>query len=205
VRVLPYGSQAVLAELDSLERVYGLVAALRREKPAGVTELIPAARTVLVRFDPEVISGPALATWLRRRRPRPVAWSSDRTVELPIIYDGPDLPEVTTLTGLESAEVVERHLKSRYVVAFCGFAPGFGYLVGGDPALRVPRRDTPRSRVPAGSVALAGEYTGVYPRAMPGGWQLIGRSEATLWDEQRDPPALLSPGTQVVFVPETAR
>jgi KipI family sensor histidine kinase inhibitor len=205
VRVLPYGSRAVLAELDSLERVYGLVAALRREKPAGVTELIPAARTVLVRFDPEVISGPALATWLRRRRPRPVAWSSDRTVELPIIYDGPDLPEVTTLTGLESAEVVERHLKSRYVVAFCGFAPGFGYLVGGDPALRVPRRDTPRSRVPAGSVALAGEYTGVYPRAMPGGWQLIGRSEATLWDEQHDPPALLSPGTQVVFVPETAR
>jgi KipI family sensor histidine kinase inhibitor len=205
VRVLPYGSRAVLAELDSLERVYGLVAALRREKPAGVIELIPAARTVLVRFDPEVISGPALATWLRRRRPRPVAWSSDRTVELPIIYDGPDLPEVTTLTGLESAEVVERHLKSRYVVAFCGFAPGFGYLVGGDPALRVPRRDTPRSRVPAGSVALAGEYTGVYPRAMPGGWQLIGRSEATLWDEQHDPPALLSPGTQVVFVPETAR
>jgi KipI family sensor histidine kinase inhibitor len=205
VRVLPYGSRAVLAELDSLERVYGLVAALRREKPAGVTELIPAARTVLVRFDPEVISGPALATWLRRRRPRPVAWSSDRTVELPIIYDGPDLPEVTTLTGLEPAEVVERHLKSRYVVAFCGFAPGFGYLVGGDPALRVPRRDTPRSRVPAGSVALAGEYTGVYPRAMPGGWQLIGRCEATLWDEQRDPPALLSPGTQVVFVRETAR
>jgi KipI family sensor histidine kinase inhibitor len=205
VRVLPYGSRAVLAELDSLERVYGLVAALRREKPAGVTELIPAARTVLVRFDPEVISGPALATWLRRRRPRPVAWSSDRTVELPIIYDGPDLPEVATLTGLEPAEVVERHLKSRYVVAFCGFAPGFGYLVGGDPALRVPRRDTPRSRVPAGSVALAGEYTGVYPRAMPGGWQLIGHCEATLWDEQRDPPALLSPGTQVVFVPETAR
>jgi KipI family sensor histidine kinase inhibitor len=195
----------VLAELDSLERVYGLVAALRREKPAGVTELIPAARTVLVRFDPEVISGPALATWLRRRRPRPVAWSSDRTVELSVIYDGPDLPEVTALTGLEPDDVVERHLKCRYVVAFCGFAPGFGYLIGGDPALRVPRRDTPRSRVPAGSVALAGEYTGVYPRAMPGGWQLIGRCEATLWDEQRDQPALLSPGTQVVFVPETAR
>jgi 5-oxoprolinase (ATP-hydrolysing) subunit B len=205
VRVLPYGSRAVLAELDSLERVYGLVAALRREKPTGVTELIPAARTVLVRFDPEVISGPALATWLRRRRPRPVAWSSDRTVELPIIYDGPDIPEVSTLTGLKPDEVVERHLEGRYVVAFCGFAPGFGYLVGGDSALRVPRRDTPRSRVPPGSVALAGEYTGVYPRAMPGGWQLIGRCEATLWDEQRDPPALLTPGTQVVFVPETAR
>jgi KipI family sensor histidine kinase inhibitor len=195
----------VLAELDSQERVYGLVAALRREELEGVTELIPAARTVLVQFDPEVISGQALATWLRRRRPRPVAWSSDRTVELSVRYDGPDLPEITALTGLEPAEVVERHLKGRYVVAFCGFAPGFGYLVGGDPALRVPRRDTPRSRVPAGSVALAGEYTGVYPRAMPGGWQLIGRCEATLWDDQRDPPALLSPGTQVVFVPETAR
>jgi KipI family sensor histidine kinase inhibitor len=195
----------VLAELDSQERVYGLVASLRREQVEGVTELIPAARTVLIRFDPEVISGQALATRLRRRRPRPVAWSSNRTVELPVVYDGPDLSEVSTLTGLEPADVVERHLKGRYVVAFCGFAPGFGYLVGGDLALRVPRRDTPRSRVPAGSVALAGEYTGVYPRAMPGGWQLIGRCEATLWDEQRDPPALLSPGTQVVFVPESAR
>jgi KipI family sensor histidine kinase inhibitor len=205
VRVLPYGSRAVLAEVDSLERVYGLVAALRREALGGVTELIPAARTVLVRFDPDVISGPALATWLRRRRPRPLAWASDRTVELPVVYDGPDLPEVATLTSLEPAEVMERHLKGRYAVAFCGFAPGFGYLVGGDPALRVPRRDTPRSQVPAGAVALAGEYTGVYPRAMPGGWQLIGRSEAALWDAQRDPPALLSPGTQVVFVPETAR
>jgi KipI family sensor histidine kinase inhibitor len=205
VRVLPYGSRAVLAEVDSLERVYGLVTTLRREALEGVTELIPAARTVLVRFDPDVISGPALETWLRRRRPRPLAWGSDRTVELPVVYDGPDLPEVAALTSLEPAEVMERHLKGHYVVAFCGFAPGFGYLVGGDPALRVPRRDTPRSQVPAGAVALAGEYTGVYPRAMPGGWQLIGRSEAALWDVQRDPPALLSPGTQVVFVPETAR
>ncbi len=109
-------------------------------------------------------------------------------------------PEIAQLTGLGVDEVIRRHQRAEYVVAFVGFAPGFGYLVGGDPALRVPRRSTPRTRVPAGSVALAGEFTGVYPREGPGGWQLIGRTEAVLWDLDRQPPALLAPGTRVRFV-----
>lgn len=193
----------MLADLDSLERVHGLVAALQKEPVNGITELVPGARTVLVKFDPDVVAGPALAAWLRRRRPRPVGWSSDRAVEIPVVYDGPDIADVAVLTGLDAEEVIDRHARGRYTVAFCGVAPGFCYLVGGEPALRVPRRATSRTRVPSGAVALAGEYTCVYPRPMPGRWQLIGRSEAVLWDIDRDPPALLMPGTQVVFVRES--
>ena len=117
-----------------------------------------------------------------------------------MVYDGEDLPDVARTTGLGQREVVERHLRAEYVVAFCGFAPGFAYLSGGDPALRVSRRNSPRTRVPAGSVGLADEFTGVYPRQMPGGWQLIARTDVVLWDLDRDPPALLPPGTRVRFV-----
>ncbi len=203
MRLLPYGGRAVLVELDSVERVYGLVTALQRNPVDGVTEVVPAARTVLVKFDPDLVTGPALAERLKRRRPRAAPWSAESSVELRVVYDGPDLAEVAMLTGLEPEDVVDRHARADYTVAFCGFAPGFGYLVGGDPLLRVPRRPSPRTQVPGGSVALAADYTGIYPRTMPGGWQLIGRTDAVLWDIKRDPPALLSPGTRVVFVPET--
>jgi KipI family sensor histidine kinase inhibitor len=115
-------------------------------------------------------------------------------------YDGEDLPEVARMCGLTEREVAVRHLEATYLVAFCGFAPGFAYLTGGDPVLRVPRRADPRTRVPAGAVGLADEFTGVYPRPMPGGWQLIGRTDAVLWDLGREPPALLLPGTRVRFV-----
>ena len=108
---------------------------------------------------------------------------------------------MAALTGLTGAEVVRRHAGREWTVAFCGFAPGFAYLTGGDPALRVPRRDTPRTAVPAGSVGLADGFSGAYPRRMPGGWQLIGRTDAVLWDLDRQPPALLPPGTRVRFVP----
>jgi KipI family sensor histidine kinase inhibitor len=120
-------------------------------------------------------------------------------VEIPVTYDGPDLAEVARLTGLPADEVVRRHAAAEYVVAFSGFAPGFGYLTGLPAELRVPRRDSPRTAVPAGSVAVAGEFTGVYPRRSPGGWQLLGRTDAVLWDPERDPPALLVPGTRVRF------
>ena len=109
-------------------------------------------------------------------------------------YDGPDLDEVARLTGLTHAEVVAAHTGTPWRVAFGGFAPGFAYLVGGDPRLHVPRRDRPRPSVPAGSVGLAGEFSGVYPRSSPGGWQLLGTTDAVLWDADRDPPALLAPG-----------
>jgi KipI family sensor histidine kinase inhibitor len=120
-------------------------------------------------------------------------------VEVPVRYDGEDLPEVARLTGLEPEEVVRRHTAPLYTVAFLGFSPGFPYLVGLDPALAVPRRDSPRTSIPAGSVGLAGDQTGIYPTASPGGWRLIGRTEVILFDPGRDPPALLGPGDRLRF------
>jgi KipI family sensor histidine kinase inhibitor len=119
---------------------------------------------------------------------------------VPVVYDGEDLHDVAGLTSLSVQEVVLRHAAPEYVVAFLGFAPGFPYLVGLDPALHVPRRPTPRTRVPVGSVGLAGPQTGIYPTASPGGWQLIGRTDRVLFDERRDPPALLAAGDRLRFV-----
>ena len=113
----------------------------------------------------------------------------------------PDLPAVAAETGLTHDEVIGRHARGRYVVAFCGFAPGFAYLTGLDPQLHVPRLSEPRTRVPAGAVGIADEFTGVYPRPSPGGWRLLGRTAATLWDVERKPPALLVPGARVRFRP----
>ena len=120
-------------------------------------------------------------------------------VEIPVRYDGEDLDEVAQLTGLDPSEVVRRHTAPTYTVAFLGFSPGFPYLVGLDPALEVPRLDTPRTSIPAGSVGLAGTQTGIYPTASPGGWRLIGRTEATLFDPARDPPSRLAPGGRLRF------
>ena len=119
---------------------------------------------------------------------------------MPVRYDGPDLADVAELTGLDEAEVVARHTAGSYRSGFCGFAPGFAYLTGLDESLHVPRRDDPRTKVPAGSVGLADEFTAIYPRDSPGGWQLIGSTDITVWDLDRDPPALLVPGTPVRFV-----
>ena len=202
VRALPAGTSAVLIELDSLEQVMGLDAALRNTPPAGTVDLVPAARTVLVVFDAATTTAERVAADVSGRQITPVAERQGPLVEVPVVYDGEDLAEVAELSGLSEEELIARHLQSEYRVAFCGFAPGFAYLVGGDPALRVPRRHSPRTAVPAGSVALADEFTGVYPREMPGGWQLIGRTDAVLWDLDRDPPALLPPGTRVRFVRE---
>jgi KipI family sensor histidine kinase inhibitor len=116
-----------------------------------------------------------------------------------VTYDGADLAEVARLSGLTTAQVIAAHTATPLRVGFGGFAPGFAYLVGGDPRLHVPRRAEPRTRVPAGSVGLAGEFSGVYPRESPGGWQLIGRTDAALWDVTRDKPALLTPGMWVQF------
>src|SRR5699024_2039294 len=123
----------------------------------------------------------------------------DPAVTVAVAYDGPDLDDVATATGLAPEEVIAAHTGTEWTVAFTGFAPGFGYLVGGDRRLNVPRRDAPRTAVPAGSVGLAGSFSGVYPRPSPGGWQLIGRTDARLWQPDRDPPALLRPGMTVRF------
>jgi KipI family sensor histidine kinase inhibitor len=165
-----------------------------------VVELVPGYRTVLVVADPAragVLD--ELAAALPDLELPPADEVAGEPVEIPVSYDGEDLPEVASLTGLEAEEVVRRHTAPEYTVAFLGFSPGFPYLVGLDPALEVPRRDTPRTSIPAGSVGLAGSQTGIYPTASPGGWQLIGRTEVTLFDPERDPPALLAPGSRLRF------
>jgi 5-oxoprolinase (ATP-hydrolysing) subunit B len=199
VRLLPCGERAVLAELDDLDAVLGLHAALAEAPPSGVTELVPAARTVLVRFDPARTDARTLGEALRAAEWTPGARADGEVVEIAVTYDGEDLEEVAGLAGLSAQEVVRRHRDGEYVAAFCGFAPGFAYLDGLDPALHVPRRDSPRERVPPGAVAVADRFTAVYPSASPGGWRLLGRSDARLWDVERDPPALLAPGTRVRF------
>jgi KipI family sensor histidine kinase inhibitor len=184
-----------------LEEVLGMSAALREDVPEGVIDVVPAARTVLVRFDRSRTTAAELAAALRRLRFRPVRSSAaEPEVELPVTYDGADLEDVGRITGLGPEGVVAAHTATPWTVAFCGFMPGFGYLVSGAATPRVPRRADPRTRVPAGSVALADRYTGVYPRSSPGGWQLIGRTDRTLWDADADPPALLRPGVRVRFV-----
>lgn len=194
------GRDALLLDCGSTERVRAVAAAARRRRADGLLrcdEVVPGAATVLLDgvADLEDVRA-GLDGW-------DLVDSGDvagRLVELPVTYDGPDLAEVARLTGLDEAEVVERHRGAAYEVAFCGFAPGFAYLSGLPDVLHVPRRSEPRSRVPAGAVGLAGEYCGVYPRASPGGWQLVARTEAAVWDLARDEPALLQPGAGVRFV-----
>jgi KipI family sensor histidine kinase inhibitor len=200
VRLRPAGERGLLVEVDELETVHRLHAALRDLDPPGVVELVPGYRTLLVVAEPAragVLD--ELAAGLPELELPPAEALAGEPVEIPVSYDGQDLPEVASLTGLEATEVVRRHTAPEYTVAFLGFSPGFPYLVGLDPALEVPRRDTPRTSIPAGSVGLAGTQTGIYPTASPGGWQLIGRTEMTLFDPGRDPPALLAPGGRLRF------
>jgi KipI family sensor histidine kinase inhibitor len=198
-RVLAAGDEAVLLEFESAQEVEAAHRALCAAALRGVVELVPAARTILAAYDPALITPEAIAAAARRDAAPAPAESASASVRIPVRYDGPDLEELSTLTGLPAAELVRRHTGPEYVVAFCGFAPGFAYLTGLDPVLRLPRRATPRTRVPAGSVAVADEFTGVYPAQSPGGWHLLGRTDAVLWDVRRDPPALLAPGTRVRF------
>ncbi|TVT61582.1 5-oxoprolinase subunit PxpB [Amycolatopsis rhizosphaerae] len=199
MNILQCGSEALLVDVDGIDAVLGLYAALSDRLPEGVTELVPAARTLLVCFDPAVIPAQELADLLAGTEPVPAEAVRGELVEIPVYYDGADLAEVGEHTGLGEHGVVELHTAAEYTVAFSGFAPGFGYLTGLDRQLHLPRRAIPRTHVPAGAVAIAGEFTGVYPRSSPGGWQLIGRTEVPLWDPARRPPALLRPGTRVRF------
>lgn len=202
MRLLPYGDRALLVELDDGEQALGLAAALRADPPAALDELVPAARTVLLTAA-EGHGVPALREAVQRLGASATAVAetpSDEVIEIPVVYDGPDLDDVARLTGLDAAEVVAAHTGQTWRVAFGGFAPGFGYLLGEDDRLHVPRREESRTRVPAGAVGLAGEYSGVYPRESPGGWQLIGHTDLAMFDLDRDPAALLRPGVAVRFV-----
>ncbi|MFD9820640.1 5-oxoprolinase subunit PxpB [Streptomyces violascens] len=206
MRTLPVGEHALLIELENGEAAGALHAELLRRRAAGtlppVKEIVPAARTVLL----DGITDPrALAAQLTTWRIPPLEAGAQETVEISVRYDGPDLADVAALWEVSEQEAVRIHSAAEFRVAFCGFAPGFAYLTGLGEEYAVPRRDTPRTSVPAGSVALAGPYTGVYPRPSPGGWQLIGSTDAALWDPHREPAALLTPGTRVRFVPRAAR
>ena len=199
MRLLRCGPDAVLVEVAGRDQVLGLRAALRRAEPDGVGELIPAARTLLIRYDGNRWNGERIESLLAELPAEYPEREESREQVVPVRYDGADIDEVAELSGLSAREVVQRHLATEYTVAFCGFVPGFAYLTGLDPALRLPRRETPRTQVPAGSVAIADEYTGVYPRSSPGGWRLIGRTDLPVWDLGRDPVTLLPPGTRVRF------
>ncbi|SDO54768.1 sensor histidine kinase inhibitor, KipI family [Nakamurella panacisegetis] len=206
MRILACGERAVLAELGDLAEVMSLDRVLRATSPPGVIDVVPAARTVLVRFDPEVVNAQEISAWITRAKGDPgtaevhLVAPPGATIVIPVRYDGEDLTSVAAACGLTPAEVITLHTESEFTVAFCGFAPGFAYLAGVPDILRVARRPTPRTRVPAGSVALADEFSAVYPQASPGGWQLIGHTELTVFDVDGEIPAPLTPGTRVRFV-----
>jgi KipI family sensor histidine kinase inhibitor len=193
--VLDYGDHALLLQCGSTADVLAWAAALRAAALPGVVDIVPASRTVLVKLD-----GPRQR--LRKLRVTPdAAAPADRRADvvIDVVYDGPDLAEVASHTGLTTAQVINAHTGTPWRVCFAGALPGFAYLVGGDPRLRVPRPSEPRTSVPAGSVALAGEFSVISPRQSPGGWQVIGHTDAVLWDIEQPSPALLTQGIWVQF------
>ena len=205
MRFLPVTLHSLLVELADLDETLALLESLQRTPLVGVEELVPAARTILVRYQPSATSAAALVQQIAQRDLSQRTARAGTLVEIPVHYTGEDLAEVAQLLGISPQEVVRRHTGSEYTVAFTGFAPGFAYLSGGDPSLNVPRRSTPRTRLPAGSVGLAGTFSGVYPQASPGGWQIIGTTPVAMWDIQRAQPALLQPGYRVRFVDVTTQ
>ncbi|MFD7023219.1 carboxyltransferase domain-containing protein [Promicromonospora sukumoe] len=204
MRVLTARDDALLVELDDLDQAVALYESLLADPVRGVGTPVPGARTLLVPFRPSAVSAPDLAAELRARPLERGVRTTAQTVEIPVLYDGADLAKVAELLGWSTDELVRRHTGAAWTVGFVGFAPGFAYLTSDDPELVVPRRSSPRTRVPAGSVALAGPYSGVYPRESPGGWQLLGRTDAPVWDVTRERPALLLPGDTVRFTPTAA-
>jgi KipI family sensor histidine kinase inhibitor len=203
--VTDYGDQALLLEFDSTAEVLAWNDVLREADLLGVVDIVPASRTVLIKLDGPRYQGVArqqlsklrLAPETALEATAPVNGRADVVID--VVYDGADLDEVAELTGLSRRDVIAAHTETPWRVGFAGFAPGFAYLVGGDERLNVPRRSEPRTKVPVGSVGLAGEFSGVYPRESPGGWQLIGCTDADLWNVDREQPALLTPGQWVQF------
>jgi KipI family sensor histidine kinase inhibitor len=201
VRCLPMGEAALLVCCDDLATVRRLDAALTAAALPWVAETVPAYDSVLVVGRPGC--GPdldALAGELPSWQLPDVPVIHGAAVLIDVVYDGQDLADVCALTGLAAAEVVRRHTAVDYTVAFVGFSPGFPYLLGLDPVLRVPRLDSPRTAVPPGSVGIGGDQTGVYPTSTPGGWRLVGRTSTALFDPAREPASLLQAGDTVRFV-----
>jgi KipI family sensor histidine kinase inhibitor len=202
MKIRPVGTQALLVELEDLGQVQALHAALLEQRAAGelpaLVDIVPAARTVLLDGvdDPAAMAGAVAACPLAPVAPPDVG----PVIEIAVVYDGEDLPWLAEQWGTTVPGAVALHSGAALRAAFCGFSPGFTYLVGLPERCHVPRRSRPRPQVPAGAVALAGEFTGVYPRPSPGGWHLIGHTEAVMWDPSRPEPALVAPGAGVRFV-----
>jgi KipI family sensor histidine kinase inhibitor len=196
VEFIPVGRGAVLVEVSGSDQALSLASWARAARVPAV-EIVPAAATVL--FD-DVGDVDGLEGLLDGWDPAGTPAAGD-LVEIAVVYDGDDLDDVAERWGTDPDGVVERHADIEYVVAFCGFSPGFAYLAGLPDELAVPRLDSPRAKVPAGAVGLAGSWCAAYPTASPGGWRLIGRTDAPLWDAGREHPALLPPGTRVRFRP----
>ncbi|WP_347266896.1 urea amidolyase family protein [Paracoccus sp. (in: a-proteobacteria)] len=199
LRLLPAGSDGLLVELADLPAMLALLEALRAAPPEGITDIVPGARTLLLRFDPLALNPKALAAHLHTLDLTAACPPQGQLHDIPVIYDGEDLAEVAAHLGCSVPELIARHQAATFTVAFTGFAPGFAYMTSDDPALDVPRRKVPRKRIPAGSVALAGVFGGIYPSDSPGGWQLLGRTPVPMWDLMRARPALLAPGDRVRF------
>ncbi|GAB3310495.1 5-oxoprolinase subunit PxpB [Epidermidibacterium keratini] len=198
VSVLPYGERAVLLQTASVAESLGVYTSVKELGLDGVEDVVPASRTVLVTFTQPALLQTALPA-LRAIEPDEHEHEDAGEATIEVVYDGEDLADVADMTGMSVDEVIEVHSSTTYTVAFLGFAPGFAYLTGLDERLHMPRRPSPRTKVPRGSVAMAGPFTAVYPHDSPGGWQLLGRSDAPLWDLDRAEPSLLRPGMQVRF------
>lgn len=200
MRVLSCGTASLLLEFGDLDEVLGMYAALVQDPPAGVLDIVPAALTVLLVTDPSATSLTKVRRAVQQLTPQDDRRAVGELVEIPVTYDGEDLEDAAKLLGFDVPELIRRHTAEEWIVAFCGFAPGFGYLTSDTEKWDVPRRSSPRTKVPTGSVALAGRFTGVYPRESPGGWQLIGRTDLAMFDLKREPAALLRPGNRGRFV-----
>lgn len=196
-RLLPYGESARLLECHDLDDSQRMLRWLEEQQCPQITGIVPGARTLLLQLT-SALPGDLVRSMITIDPP-PVPPAAAGLVIIEVRYDGSDLDEVTDRLGIDVEDLVGYHTGQDWTVAFCGFSPGFGYLAPTDRELRVPRKASPRTRVPAGSVALADQWSAVYPTASPGGWQLIGSTDAVLFDVRADPPATLSPGTRVRF------
>ncbi len=214
-RIEPLGEDALLLrfadaiDAEANRRVHALAARIARNRPRWLRELVPAYASLAVAVDPDAANLAEARAWLQALQPDDAheADAEAPVVAIPVCYGGefgPDLDELARHAGLAPEEVVRRHAAGDYRVAMLGFAPGFPYLLGLDPALAMPRLDTPRTRVPAGSVGIGGAQTGIYPREGPGGWRIIGRTPLALFDATREAPSLLAPGQRVRFEPVDA-
>jgi KipI family sensor histidine kinase inhibitor len=203
VRLMPAGTAAVLAEVADLEEMMALYRGLQqaRDTPGGhgITELVPAVRTVLIEFDPAITTARRVAELAAEQSLTAVPDDAGDVVTIQAVYDGPDLDATCEALGMTRAAFVLWHTEVRWRVAFTGFAPGFGYLVSPGHTVSIPRLREPRTKVPAGSIAMADVFTGIYPTESPGGWRIVGRTDHLLFDVDRPQPVTLTPGTAVRF------